>query len=145
MAALDSVLQPASQTGFSRLFQNPVVPGFGISIDRSYPSIRDPIDTPGDEGQSPVATTGERGLIMFVRQTLAMVSASLLMSAALSCAMPQQASAQSAKSKAAAKNDPKTPEKKSDKKSDAKSEAKAAAAGGAEPTLVGQFGTWGAY
>jgi len=37
------------------------------------------------------------------------------------------------------------PEAKSGSKSDAKSDARAGPAGGAEPTLIGQFGTWGAY
>jgi invasion protein IalB len=50
--------------------------------------------------------------------------------------------AQSAKSKAA-KSAPAA--KQEAKKPDAKPEAKPAAVGGAEPTLIGQFGTWGAY
>jgi Invasion associated locus B (IalB) protein len=79
---------------------------------------------------------------MSVRQTLAMVSAGLLMSAALFCAASQPALAQSAKSKAA-KSAPTA--KQEAKKPDAKPEAKPATVGGAEPTLVGQFGTWGAY
>ena len=37
------------------------------------------------------------------------------------------------------------PDAKSDAKSDARSDARSGPAGGAEPTLIGQFGTWGAY
>ena len=37
------------------------------------------------------------------------------------------------------------PEGKSDAKSDTKSDTRSGQAGGAEPTLIGQFGTWGAY
>lgn len=73
---------------------------------------------------------------MSVRQTLAMLSAGVLMSAVVGT--PHAAFAQNAKSKSAAK--PAAPA--------AKPEAatpKPAAVGGAEPTLVGQFGTWGAY
>ena len=76
-----------------------------------------------------------------VRQTLAMVSTAVLMSgglcslgiglgSGLALAAPAKPKAAPAKPAAAAKPDA----------SDAK-----AAAGGATPTLVGQFGTWGAY
>ena len=60
-------------------------------------------------------------------------------------AIPAQA--QSAASKAAAKSSAdKSSADKSSKSTAAKpSAAAAAAAGGAEPTLIGQFGTWGAY
>ncbi len=66
-----------------------------------------------------------------------MLSAGVLMVALLSvAAAPHAAFAQSAKSKSA----------KSAPAPAAKSEAaKPAAVGGAEPTLIGQFGTWGAY
>src|SRR3984957_19151275 len=55
-----------------------------------------------------------------------------LIAAALLCAAASHALAQ-ATSKGAAKP------------AAAKPEAAAAAAGGSEPTLIGQFGTWGAY
>ncbi|MGO4716933.1 invasion associated locus B family protein [Bradyrhizobium sp. 2TAF24] len=70
---------------------------------------------------------------MFKRQNLAMRSATVLLSGALCMAASQLALAQGAKSKAAAKP------------AAAKPEAKPPSIGGAEPTLVGQFGTWGAY
>ena len=62
-----------------------------------------------------------------------------LAASALVCGVAIPAQAQSASSKSAAKS--------SDKSSAAKPAAAAAtaAAGGAEPTLIGQFGTWGAY
>ncbi|WP_315838596.1 invasion associated locus B family protein [Bradyrhizobium prioriisuperbiae] len=60
-----------------------------------------------------------------------MLSAGVLMSGVLSVvAAPQAALAQNAKSKSS-KQEAATP--------------KPAAVGGAEPTLIGQFGTWGAY
>jgi Invasion associated locus B (IalB) protein len=71
---------------------------------------------------------GERHLVMSVRQKLTALVASVLV-----CAGAGLAQAQGTSSKGTAK--PATP---------AKPEA-AAAAGGAEPTLIGQFGTWGAY
>lgn len=71
---------------------------------------------------------GERDLVMSVRQKLTALVASVLV-----CGGVGLAQAQSTSSKGTAK--PATP---------AKPEA-AAAAGGAEPTLIGQFGTWGAY
>jgi invasion protein IalB len=61
---------------------------------------------------------------------------------ALSCGLVLPATAQTVASK------PKASAAKSSKpKADAKSDTKSAtaAAGGAEPTLVGQYGTWGAY
>ncbi len=66
-----------------------------------------------------------------------------LMASVLACGVAIPAQAQSASSKAskgAAKPTPSKPEA-------AKPEARpaAAVAGGAEPTLIGQFGTWGAY
>ncbi|MCA6111760.1 Invasion associated locus B family protein [Bradyrhizobium sp. CNPSo 4026] len=68
---------------------------------------------------------------MSVRQILTSLVASALL-----CGMTPLALAQSGSPKAATKGAAKPA---------AKSEAAAAAAGGAEPTLMGQYGTWGAY
>jgi hypothetical protein len=77
---------------------------------------------------------------MSLRQTLTMVSAGALTLSLLCCAVTGSAVAQSAKStKQAAPAKPATPTPES-KPSD-----KPPTIGGAEPTLVGQFGTWGAY
>jgi hypothetical protein len=67
-----------------------------------------------------------------------------LAASALVCGVAIPAQAQSAASKSAAKS---TAAKSSAAKSSADKPAAAAAAvaGGAEPTLIGQFGTWGAY
>jgi hypothetical protein len=73
---------------------------------------------------------GERDLVMSVRQKLTALVASVLV-----CGGVGLAQAQSTSSKGTAK--PATPAKPE--------AAAAAAAGGAEPTLIGQFGTWGAY
>jgi hypothetical protein len=72
----------------------------------------------------------EPDLIMSVRRMLTALAASVLVCGA---AIPAQAQGVSSKSAA--------------KPAAAKPEAKpaAAAAGNAEPTLIGQFGTWGAY
>jgi hypothetical protein len=72
---------------------------------------------------------------MSVRQMLTTLAASVLV-----CGVVIPAQAQVASSKTAAKPTSSKPET-------AKSEAKSAAAvaGGVEPTLIGQFGTWGAY
>jgi hypothetical protein len=72
---------------------------------------------------------------MSVRQMLTTLAASVLV-----CGVVIPAQAQSASSKSAAKPTSSKPDA-------AKSEAKSAAAvaGGVEPTLIGQFGTWGAY
>jgi Invasion associated locus B (IalB) protein len=75
---------------------------------------------------------------MSVRRRLTILGLSMLM-----CGAAGLAQAQTTPPKAAAKPAPAKPEV-------AKPEAKpaaaaAAAAGGAEPTLIGQFGTWGAY
>jgi Invasion associated locus B (IalB) protein len=76
---------------------------------------------------------------MSVRRRLTIVGLTMLM-----CGAAGLAQAQTTPPKAAAKPAPAKPEV-------AKPEAKpaaaaaAAAAGGAEPTLIGQFGTWGAY
>ena len=74
---------------------------------------------------------GERDLVMSVRQKLTALVASVLV-----CGGVGLAQAQSTSSKGTAK--PATPAKP-------EAAAAAAAAGGAEPTLIGQFGTWGAY
>jgi hypothetical protein len=70
--------------------------------------------------------------IMSVRQTLAIGAVSALLWAGALVAPLQAAPTKSAPSKTT----------KPDAKSEAKAEAKP---GGAEPTLIGQFGTWGAY
>ncbi|MDP1882934.1 MAG: invasion associated locus B family protein [Bradyrhizobium sp.] len=59
-----------------------------------------------------------------------------LMASVVVCGIAIPAQAQSAPSKAS---------KDAARPAAAKPEAKSAAAGGAEPTLIGQFGTWGAY
>ena len=69
---------------------------------------------------------GEPDLVMSVRQILTALVAGVLVCGGVSLAQAQGTSSKGAAKPAAAK-----PE--------------AAAAGGAEPTLVGQFGTWGAY
>jgi Invasion associated locus B (IalB) protein len=74
---------------------------------------------------------GEPDLVMSVRRTLTILVASVLMGGV---SIPAQA--QSASPKVAAK--PAAPKP-------APAAAAAAVTGGAEPTLVGQFGTWGAY
>jgi Invasion associated locus B (IalB) protein len=72
---------------------------------------------------------------MSVRQMLTTLAASVLL-----CGAVIPAQAQGAPSKNAAKPSSSKPETG---KSEAKSTA--AVAGGVEPTLIGQFGTWGAY
>jgi hypothetical protein len=76
---------------------------------------------------------GEPDLVMSVRRMLTALVASVLM-----CGVVIPAQAQSASPKAAAKPAPAKPETKP-------AAAAAAVAGGAEPALIGQFGTWGAY
>ncbi len=81
---------------------------------------------------------GERDLIM-VRQILTSLALAALFCAATSPALAQTAppaAAPKAAKKDAAKPAPAAP---------APAPAAAAAAGGVEPTLIGQFGTWGAY
>lgn len=68
---------------------------------------------------------------MSVRRILTSLVASVLL-----CGIAIPAQAQSASSKAS---------KGAAKPAAAKPEARPAVAGGAEPTLIGQFGTWGAY
>ncbi|HEX9586526.1 MAG TPA: invasion associated locus B family protein [Bradyrhizobium sp.] len=71
---------------------------------------------------------------MSVGQMLTTLAASVLV-----CGAVISAQAQGASSKNATKPTSSKPEAKSEAKS------AAAVAGGAEPTLIGQFGTWGAY
>jgi len=85
----------------------------------------------------------EPDLIMSVRRMLTALAASVLVCGA---AIPAQA--QGVPSKSAAKPAAAKPEVKPEAKpAVAKPEAKPAAAvtGNVEPTLIGQFGTWGAY
>jgi invasion protein IalB len=70
---------------------------------------------------------GEPKLAMLVRRILTALIGSLLLSGVAGVAHAQSAAPKAAKS---TKSEPK---------------AVAAVAGGAEPTLIGQFGTWGAY
>jgi Invasion associated locus B (IalB) protein len=70
---------------------------------------------------------GEPKLAMLVRRILTALTGSLLLSGVAGVAHAQSAAPKAAKS---TKSEPK---------------AVAAVAGGAEPTLIGQFGTWGAY
>ena len=70
---------------------------------------------------------GEPDLVMSVRQMLTALVAIVLM-----CGVMNSAQAQSPSPKAAAKPA-------------ATAKQEAAVVGGAEPTLIGQFGTWGAY
>ena len=90
-------------------------------------------------GHLPVTILGEPALVMSVRRRLTIVGLMMLM-----CGAAGLAQAQTTPPKAAAKPAPAKPEVA---KPDAKPAAAAAtaAAGGAEPTLIGQFGTWGAY
>jgi hypothetical protein len=77
---------------------------------------------------------GDRNLVMSMRRILIALAASAAM-----CGVPCLAQAQTAApkgAKAAAKPAPAKP---------APSTPSPAGAGGAEPTLIGQFGTWGAY
>jgi invasion protein IalB len=67
---------------------------------------------------------------MLFRRVLAILATCVLMCGALSLAQAQSASPKAAKSTA---------------KQDVAKPPPAAATGGAEPTLIGQFGTWGAY
>jgi invasion associated locus B (IalB) protein len=81
---------------------------------------------------------------MSVRRRLTILGLTMLMCGAAGLAQAQTTPPQTASPKAAAKPAPAKPEVA---KPDAKpaAAAAAAAAGGAEPTLIGQFGTWGAY
>src|ERR1700736_2515194 len=84
-------------------------------------------------GHLPVTIMREPDLVMSVRRMLTALVVSVLV-----CGVASLAQAQSASSKA---------EKGAAKPAAAKPETKptAAVAGTAEPTLIGQFGTWGAY
>jgi hypothetical protein len=79
-------------------------------------------------GHLQVTMMGEPDLVMSVRRILTVLIANALLGGVV---IPAQA--QTALPKASAKPAPSKPE------------ARPAAAGGAEPTLIGQFGTWGAY
>jgi hypothetical protein len=91
----------------------------------------------GQRAIGPSSSHNDEGatLDMSVRQMLTTLAASVLV-----CGAVIPAQAQGALSKNAAKPTSSKPET-------GKSEAKSAAAvaGGVEPTLIGQFGTWGAY
>src|SRR5215467_1412025 len=82
-------------------------------------------------GHLPVTMMGEPDSIMF-RRILAGLVVGTLICAGTGLAQAQSAAPKPAKA-AAAKQDAKPPA------------AATAAAGGSEPTLIGQFGTWGAY
>jgi hypothetical protein len=91
----------------------------------------------GISGHLQVTMMREPDLVMSVRRILTALVASVLM-----CGAAVPAQAQSASPKAAAKQPSAKPEAA---KPETKPAAAAAVAGGAEPTLIGQFGTWGAY
>src|SRR5712672_4529363 len=89
-------------------------------------------------GHLPVTIMREPDFIMSMPRILTALMASVLVSGGAHLAQAQSAAPKAAKS--AAKPAPSKPEA-------AKPETKpaAAVAGNAEPTLIGQFGTWGAY
>jgi hypothetical protein len=90
-------------------------------------------------GHLPVTIMREPDLVMSVRRMLTALGASVLMCGVANLAQAQAPSVSPKASKgAAAKPAPSKPEL-------AKPETKPTAAGSAEPTLIGQFGTWGAY
>jgi invasion associated locus B (IalB) protein len=70
-------------------------------------------------------------LVMSVRRDLTALVACLLMSGVAGLALAQSGSSKASKGSA--------------KPTPAKPETKPAVTGGVEPTLIGQFGTWGAY
>ena len=83
---------------------------------------------------------------MSVLRILTFLVAIAALSGATSLAQAQGAPSKGAPAKDAAKPSPAPAAKPAAAKPAAKPEAAAtAAAGGAEPTLIGQFGTWGAY
>ena len=82
----------------------------------------------------------EPDLVMSVRGILTGLVASALM-----CGVSISAQAQSAPPKAASRPAPAKPAPAPAKPDTKPAAATAAMAGGAEPTLLGQFGTWGAY
>jgi Invasion associated locus B (IalB) protein len=77
---------------------------------------------------------------MSVRRRLTIVGLTMLM-----CGAAGLAQAQTTPPKAAAKPAPAKPEVAKPDTKPAAAAAATATAGGAEPTLIGQFGTWGAY
>src|SRR6266404_9080825 len=84
-------------------------------------------------GHLPVTIMREPDLVMSVRRMLTALVVSVLVCGASNLAQAQGASSKA--SKDAAKPAPAKPETK----------PAVAVAGTAEPTLIGQFGTWGAY
>src|SRR3981081_254335 len=84
-------------------------------------------------GHLPVTIMREPDLVMSVRRMLTALAASVLVCGGNS--LPQAQHAAPKASKDAPKPAPAKPEAK----------PAAAVAGSAEPTLIGQFGTWGAY
>jgi hypothetical protein len=96
--------------------------------------------TMASAGHLQVTMMGEPDLIM-VRQFLTSLVVSALVGAATSLAQAQTAAPPAAAPKAA-KKDAAKPAPAAPAAAPA---AASAAAGGAEPTLIGQFGTWGAY
>jgi Invasion associated locus B (IalB) protein len=84
---------------------------------------------------------------LFVRRILTSLIASALLCGGTSLAQAQTAAPKGAKdaAKPAAAAKPATPAAKPAAPGKPEAAAAAAAAGGAEPTLIGQFGTWGAY
>src|SRR3984957_5141300 len=83
-------------------------------------------------GHLPVTIMGEPELVMSVQRKL-----TALVARALMCGAANLAQAQTPPAPKAAKS--------TAKPAVAKPETKPAVTGGAEPTLIGQFGTWGAY
>jgi hypothetical protein len=106
------------------------------------PLVRKMLYGKGSDGRTPshlpVTIMKDRELVMSVRRMLTTLAAGVL-----ACGLATLAQAQTPASKAskgaAAKPAVAKPEAKSAPK------PAAAVAGGAEPTLIGQFGTWGAY
>jgi hypothetical protein len=94
-----------------------------------FPAIHQMVTA--DRGHLPVTMMGEPDLIM-VRQILSSLVAGAFLCGTFGLAQAQQPPAKK-DAKGAAKSAP------------AAAPAAPAAAGGAEPTLIGQFGTWGAY
>jgi hypothetical protein len=84
---------------------------------------------------------------LFVRRILTSLIASALLCGVTSLAQAQTAASKGAKdaAKPAAAAKPATSAAKPATPGKPEAAAAAAAAGGAEPTLIGQFGTWGAY
>src|SRR6266567_7560458 len=108
---------------------------------RHFPAIHRPHPSAACEtmsGHHPVTIMKEPELVMSVPRILTALVASVLMCGGAHLAQAQNAAPKAAKG--AAKPAPSKPEA-------AKPDAKpaAAVAGNAEPTLIGQFGTWGAY